>query len=256
MSSRLPLVVSVTALALPAAAFAIPQEPGKVVAAAQPGATSVQLLECNTGKRPSRRSAVFRAEMSQIATAERMRLRFSLIEKVGTTRVWSGVTKSEWRNSNPDVTRFAYQQRVVGLKPATKYRMTVTFQWLDGDGEVVAKDSSGSKVCRQRGKLPNLGIRDDVRMRQARTPGTYRYAVKIHNNGPARSPRTKLRLTVDGAEVDARPIGRLRSGERRLIRFVGPACRKNVRAEIDPGGVVREITEKDNVRITGCSVTP
>jgi len=256
MSSRFPLVAAVSSIlaALPAVALAAPG--ADVVAAAQPGSASVQLLECMSGKKAPQRSAVFRAEMTQIAAAQRMRLQFSLYEKVGTSTSWRRVIESHWHHANPGVKRFAYEQRVAGLRSATKYRMTVSFHWLDADGGVVAEASASSKACRQGGKLPNLGIRDDIKMREGSTRRTYRYVVRIYNSGPVRSPRSALRLVVDGAEVDVRPIGRLRKGERRTVRFVGPACKGEVRAELDPTDTVREITEKDNTRVTACTPAP
>jgi subtilase family serine protease len=130
--------------------------------------------------------------------------------------------------------------------------MGVKFQWLDGDGERIAAGFERSPACRQPGKLANLAIREDVHARQGPTKGTYRYAVLIHNNGKRTSPRTKLELRVDGAQVDVRPIGRLAPGERRTVRFVGPACKREVKARLDPKDAVREITEADNVRRTAC----
>jgi hypothetical protein len=256
MSSRLPLVAAVSSVlaVLPAVALAAPG--ADVVAAAQPGPASVQLLECVNGKKAPQRSALFRAEMTQIAVAQRMRLHFTLYEKVGSSTSWRRVLESPWHHSNPGVKRFAYQQRVAGLRSATKYRMKVSFHWLDADGNVVAESSANSKSCRQRGKLPNLGIRGAIKMREAATRGTYRYVVRIHNNGAAASPRSALRLVVDGAEVDVRPIGRLRKGERRTVRFVGPPCAGEVSAQLDPTDAVREVTEKDNTRVAACSPAP
>ena len=248
MTSRRPFSVVILALALLVLGAAPSAQ------AVEPGFANVALIDCSSGKRPEARSAVFLGEMSQIAEATQMRLRFDLSEKVGTSP-WRGVgpyAVGEWRYSKPDVKRLEYRQRVVGLKPATKYRMTVTFQWLDGDGRVVAERYLRSRPCRQRGKLPNLAFRDSIHTHPGPTPGTYRYAVRIHNNGVVASPPSELRLSVDGAEVDVRRIGRLRSGERRIVRFVGPACKGRVVAQLDPRDTVREITEQDNLKTSTC----
>jgi CARDB len=219
------------------------------------GSPQALLIECSHGKRPSDRSALFSGQMDQIADATGMRMRFDLSERIGSSTVWRDVASPAlrtWRYADPGVLRFLYRQRVDGLKEATAYRMTVRFRWLADDGSVVAKNSARSPVCRQPGKLPNLAVRDDVRARSGPTGGTYRYVVTFHNNGRVSSPPTKLKLRVDGAEVDVRPIGRLQPGERRRVRFVGPACEHDVQARIDPGNRVREITESDNLRTVPC----
>jgi hypothetical protein len=250
MSSRLPpAVVLLAALAVALSSSAAS------VAAVAPGGSEVTLVECRTGKAAGERSAIFRGEMSQMPQASQMRMRLELAERIGTS-VWRGIAglaPRGWRYSKPGIQRFVFDQTVLSLKPATRYRMSGSFQWLDDEGEVVARQSSTSSICRQRGKLPNPAIRDDVHARSGPTEGTYRYAIHVGNNGVAASPPFEVRLSVDGGEVDVRRVGRLRPRERRTLRFVGPACVGGVKAEIDPNDVVREITERDNVRRTPCS---
>jgi hypothetical protein len=254
-SRRVSLAVAVLAAAM-ASTFAVASAdvsvPG-VSAAVEPGPASVQLLECSRGKRASQRFALFRGRMSSIVEAEQMRMRFSLSEKIGASprRGVTGVP-SQWHYAKPGIERFSYRQRVVGLKPGTRYGVTVMFHWLGAKGEFVAERIVQSRTCRQRGKLPNLGVRDDIAVKQGPTPGTYRYVVKVQNNGFVPSPRTEVRLTVDGAEVDTRPIGRLLRRKRRKLEFVGPVCASTVSAQIDPADTVREITEQDNERTTAC----
>jgi hypothetical protein len=247
--SHLRTAVAVLGIAL---TFALPQVAG---AAASPGFAKVKLEECSTGKDPAQRWAVFRGEMRQIPEASQMQMRFDLAEKIGKS-VWRGVgplAVGKWHVSDPGIQRFIYRQRVENLKPATAYRMVVHFRWVDADSEQVAQRILRSAPCRQRGKLPNLAVRDDVHLRAGPAEGTYRYAVYIRNNGLKASPPTELRLAVDGAEVDVKRVGRLRSGQKRIVRFVGPACASEVTASLDPNDVVREITERDNVRTTSCS---
>jgi hypothetical protein len=248
MSSRLPpavVLLAALAVALSSAAASI---------AAAPGRAEIALVECRTGKTAGERSAIFRGDMGQIAQASQMRMRLDLSERIG-TGLWRGVAgyDRKWSYSKPGIQRLVFEQSVLNLKPATRYRMNGTFQWLDAEGRPVASRRLLSPICRQRGKLPNPAVRDDVRARPGPSPSTYRYAISLHNNGVVASPPFAVRLTVDGAEVDVRRVGRLRPRERRRIRFVGPACNGSVRAEIDPNDVVREITERDNVRTTACS---
>jgi hypothetical protein len=216
---------------------------------------SVTMLECSKDKAAADRRAVYRGEMDLIAAATHMQMRFELAEKVG-RGAWAGVAAPDlgvWREARPGIARFAYRQRVLGLQRGTAYRMAVDFRWLADGGKVVRQEAKRSPVCRQPGKLPNLRIRDRIVMKQGPTPDTARYLVKIGNTGRFKARRVELTLRVDGAEVNTVRIGRLRSGQRRTIRFVGPVCGTRIEAEIDPHDVVREITEKDNERVTSCT---
>lgn len=258
--NRAPILIAALAASssILVAAPGLAGEPRRVAAAAKPGQHSVELLKCSSGKKAAKRWALFRGEMKQIPEGVGMRMRFELSERIGTSP-WRGVHApglGEWLDANHGVSRFAYRQKVAGLKPATRYRVQVTFRWLEADGQMVAEAVSRSRACRQRGRLPNLAIRDEIALREGPTADTYRYAVRIGNNGQAASGRSELVLEVDGAEVDSRPIGRLKSGARRIVRFVGPACMGRVQARIDPKDVVREITEQDNVRTSGCVLSP
>jgi hypothetical protein len=253
MSSRAPTAAVLLALLVAVPASVASGSAG--AAAVQSGPARAQLLDCSTGREPSRRSAVFRGEMRQIADAAQMRMRLHLHERIGSTRVWrsvAGYGKPKWRYSRPDIQVLAYRESVLALKPATRYRMRIEFHWLDDAGEVRTKTSRRSPVCRQRGRLPNLAVRA-VRARPGPTDGTYRYVVALRNDGVVASPRSEVSLSVDGAEVDVRRFGRLAPRERRRVRFVGPACDGEVTAQVDPTDAVREITERDNTVRSRCS---
>jgi CARDB len=219
-----------------------------------PGEAAVQLLECRHDKATGDRWAVFRGEMKQIPAATGMRMRFDLSERVGRD-AWRGVKPyavGDWHAAKPGVTRFAYRQRVAGLKPGTRYRATVAFQWLDDAGGVVTFRRLPSPVCRQTGRLPNLAFRGDAQTRPGPTAETAHYKVRIVNDGRAPAGRSALQLSVDGADVDSRPTGKLAAGERAVVRFVGPVCADRIRVRLDPDDVVREVTERDNLRVTRC----
>ncbi len=257
MSSRLSSLAVALVVAGAAIAIAAPRAPSAVAQTAGSSGVVVQMLECSKGKSVAARRAVFRGEMKQIEGATRMQMRFELAEKVG-RGVWLDVNAPDlgvWRESKAGIKRFAYRQRVLGLQRGTAYRMTVRFRWLTDDGEVVREDDKRSPVCRQPGKLANLKIRDRILVKRGPTPDTARYVVKVGNNGRVKARGVELTLRVDGAEVNTIRIGRLRGGQRRTLTFVGPRCATSVEAEIDPRHVVREITEKDNERVTSCAPT-
>jgi hypothetical protein len=255
VTSRTPiaLVVSVAAAAL---ALLPAYDSGR---AAPPKADhgSAELVECAHGKQAKDRRATFRGEMTQLGgsdTAWRMQMRFALSERVG-RGVWIGLSApgiGVWREARPGIVRFAYRQRVVALQKGTSYRALVEFRWLSADGKVFRRESERSPVCRQPGRLPNLKVRDSVAIQPGPTQSTRRYAVKVGNTGTATARQVELMLLVDGAEVDIRTIGRVNSGDRRTVTFVGPVCASRVEARIDPHAAIRELTERDNAMRTAC----
>lgn len=243
----------VTVLAVLALALVVVPDGGRAATAAASG--SAELVECKRGKQAKDRLAVFRGEMTQIEGATRMLMRFHLYEKVG-LGTWLGIRAPGVnlpREARPGITRFAYRQRVLNLKKGAAYRVGITFRWYDADGREVEHEIADSPVCRQPGKLPNPRIRDSIKVGDGPTPETARYAVRVHNTGKVTVNNVLLRLSVDGAEVDARKIGRLKPGQRRSIGFVGPVCRGEVVAQLDPDNLVPELSERDNIMRTPCS---
>jgi hypothetical protein len=244
---------AVAALAILVLALVVVPDGGRAATVAANG--SAELVECQRGKQAKDRLAVFRGEMAQVDGATRMLMRFSLYEKVGIGS-WLGIPApgiNRPREARPGITRFAYRQRVLNLKKGAAYRVGIVFRWYDADGKEVKHEIADSPVCRQPGKLPNPRIRDSVKVGDGPTPETPRYAVRVHNTGTVTVNNVLLRLTVDGAEVDTRKIGRLKPGQRRSIRFVGPVCRDEVVARLDPDNLIPEISERDNVMRTPCS---
>jgi len=257
MSSRVLSVVATALLAAVAGYGLAGAGPASDTAtAAEAGQARALLLNCLRGKRPADRAAWYVGEMDQVPSGQRMRMRFTLYERIGTSKHWRRIASPSlraWHLSDAGVKRFIYRQHVDGLKEATAYRMSIDFQWLDASGERIASAVRESGICRQPGKLANLAFRDDVHGRPGRAPGTYGYAARIHNNGAAPSAPTEIELRVNGAQVDVKRVGRLAPGERRMIRFVGPACTSGVEGRLDPASRVREISEGDNVVTVPCS---
>lgn len=238
----------VAALAAVIALVALADRPA---AAAKPdlaAATGVQLLECSTGKQPSKRFALFRGSMSQVPGGQAMRMQYQLGERVG-RGIWRRVSApglKVWHAAQPGVQQFAYRQKIDGLAPATSYRVHVTFEWLDAAGRSLGLMVKRSPTCRQPGRLANLHPRGGLTVAAGPTEQTRLYGVQVRNTGTAAARNVAVRLRVDGAEVDVRSIGSLRSRQARGIRFVGPVCSRSVTVEVDPADTVREISERDN----------
>lgn len=240
------LAVAVTAFL----AFAVAPLSPALAAQPIPGQPAVALVECSTGKQPSSRVAVFRGSMASYPGTQSMRLNFRLRERIGSSRVWKPVrvpALEVLHTSQPGVAQFAYNQRIDALQPGTSYRVSVNFEWLGADGKPFAHATLRSKTCRQPGKLPNLQPYGEWSVNPGPTPDTAYYRFQVRNTGLGVARGVELRLLVDGAEIDVRSFKLLRSRQSAGTRFVGPACRKLIRVEVDPRDRVREISEKDNV---------
>ncbi len=251
MSSRTPIAVVTMALI---ASTCVSSGAAEAATEPVPGKPAVKLLDCSSGKTPSSRSAVFRGSMVQLPEGEGMRMRFQLGERIG-RGVWRAVSApglGVWHASLPGVGRFAYRQRIDALRKGTAYRVHVTFEWQDAQGNRLAEAVKRSKACHQPGRLPNLHPRGGLTLRPGPTPDTFRYLVQVRNTGMAVARGVEVRMRVDGAEVDVRSIGSLRSRQTRRVRFVGPVCTGSVKLEVDPDDTVREVTEADNSRRFAC----
>lgn len=254
MSSRLSIAFATAGLAIAGLAW-----PGVGTAASAPKTAAngaAELLECSRGKQAKDRRLLVRGSMTQIPGGTRMVMRLHLREKVG-TEPWRGAHAPGInlpREARPGVTEFAYRQRVLALKKGASYRISITFRWYDADGREIEHQIAESPICRQPGKLPNPKIRDSIKVADGPTPDTRRYVVRIGNTGRVGVGKVLLRLSVDGAEVDTRRIGKLAAGQRRSVGFVGPVCRGEVVALLDPGNLIAEVSERDNLMRTPCDL--
>jgi len=253
MSSRLPIGLAAL-VATVASGLAWSPDSGAAGGGARAAADgSVELVECNRGRRAADRSALFRGEMRRIAGAAGMRMRFALAERVG-RGPWRAVQApglDSWRVARPGVALFAYRQRVAALAPGTGYRATVVFQWLDAAGAPIARQTARSATCRQGGALPELTVRR-VAVDAGPTDDTARYRVVVVNRGRAPAAGVGVELSVDGAAVDTLTVGRLPARARRRVTFFGPRCLEELSVDVDPDGRIREHQKRDNLRVFGC----
>jgi hypothetical protein len=228
---------------------------GATVATAYTGGrrtASVWLSKCSR----SHHSAVFHGRMRRVHGTERMRMRFTVLERVGdddfepvrAPALW------RWRKSRPGVRVFGFRQRLRGLMAGADYRARVDFRWLDGDGDVIRRARRRSGLCRQYGPLPNLRV-ESLRAGQTATPGTSRYVVRVSNSGRRTARQVPVALSVDGASLDRRLVASVAPGEDVPVAFVGPSCEGDdspVEATVDPDDAIRESREGDNRREAAC----
>ena len=209
----------------------------------------VRLFSCSRADH----SAVFYARMRAVRAGERMAIRFALLRRDGSGRFRRvrAPGLGGWRTSKPGVRVLGWRQRVNGLEEGRAYRLQVRFRWYDAEGHRIRATRRRSRTCRQYEALPNLTTRL-LWSAPSDHPAFHRYAAELANRGEAEAPSARLRLLVDGAEVDTRTLAALRPGETRVVYFTGPPCARSLEAVADPDGAVVESSEADNRHAVPC----
>jgi CARDB len=230
-------VLATAALGAAASAAAVDTQPARV-----------SLLDCSFQDH----SATFYARMKLVDGADRMALRFTLLERTGVEgdKPVKAPGLSRWHWSKPGVLALRYRQRVRNLEQNASYRARVDFRWYSASGEEIQRVQRRSPRCRQFVTLPNLTTRI-TRVAHTDVPGVMRYEALVTNTGQAAAASVPLRLSVDGDVVDtiSFPLG---AGEEKFVVIRGPYCQSLVRAEADPEKAIAETSEADNAHELTC----
>jgi uncharacterized repeat protein (TIGR01451 family) len=232
-------------------AFLLVALPSSAAGQSQPA--SVRTVKCSL----TDHEAIFYARMQRLGGADRMALRFTLLERGGDDAFEpvKAPGLGRWQRSRSGVNTFSYRQGVRGLLENAVYRMRVDFRWYSPEGEVVEELRRRSPSCRQYVDLPNLRARV-VGAVAAAVPGVVRYSVRVSNDGPADATEVPLALIVDGNVVDTVSVPSLAAGEVRFVTVRGPDCRQTVEVQADPDGAIAESSEDDNVHAISCTELP
>lgn len=218
----------------------------------QASPATVRLLACSRVEQ----RAVFYARMRSVPGSVRLALRLRLLERAAGAADFGPVAApglGRWRRSKPGVAAFGFRQAVRGLSPGASYRTEVDYRWYRRGGRVVRRARRRSAVCRQVVPLPNLRAELLSARPYARRPDVLRYLARVTNGGAAPALAVPVRLVVDGASVDTRTIARLTRGESVTLAFPGPPCADLAEVDVDPGNVVPESLETDNVDALACA---
>ena len=212
----------------------------------------VSLLECSFESH----SATFYARMKLVEGADRMALRFTLLERTGVEgdKAVKAPGLSRWHWSKPGVRALRYRQGVRNLDENATYRARVDFRWYSAAGVEVERVQRRSPRCRQFLTLPNLTTQI-TRVMHTNVPGVMRYEMLVTNAGQAAVASVPLRLSVDGDVIDtvSFPLG---AGEAKTVVIRGPQCRQLVRAEADPEKLIAETSDGDNGHELSCGNLP
>jgi hypothetical protein len=214
----------------------------------------IRMLACAPWEKQFGGAVTYAARMTAVPGTARMRLRIRLFEKVGDGRFERVPAEGlgVWRKSRRGASAFRYEQRVRGLHRGAVYRVVVHYRWIGEDGEPILTARRRSRQCSQAGGQPNLRI-PAVSVKSGEVEGTAVYKVKVANRGTAPAQSVRVVLRVDGEVVDeAEVIDVLEPNEVRTVTFNGPVCRRHMRVVVDPGQLIAESNEDDNVRDPSC----
>ena len=208
----------------------------------------VSLLDCSFADH----SATFYARMKLIDGADRMALRFTLLERTGVEgdKAVKAPGLSRWRWSKPGVLALRYRQGVRNLEQNATYRARVDFRWYSASGTEVQRAQRRSPRCRQFLTLPNLTTRI-TRVARTNVPGVMRYEALVTNVGQTALASVPIRLSVDGDVVDTISFP-LEAGEAKSVVIRGPHCQRLARVEADPEKAIAETSEADNAHELNC----
>ncbi|HVS29440.1 MAG TPA: CARDB domain-containing protein [Solirubrobacteraceae bacterium] len=224
-------------------------------AVALAGAPSVRagLVWCTHGLDPQARAAVFEGSMSSLRRADRMQMRFELLQGLpgAALEPVQAPGLGDWQSARPGVRRFQFRQRVDSLAAPARYRAVLTFRWFDRSGRQVAQIQRRSPVCDQPDLRPALRV---TRIVGQRVKDAASYGVTVRNAGRGDAPAFDLALVVDGAPLPAQPVEGLAAGEFRQLTVSGPACAAggSVEAILDPAGKVDQATRDGDVHAVTC----
>jgi hypothetical protein len=246
MRAKLTIAAAVIAVSVPAAAaVAGPDSPQTGLRLA-----SVRLAECVHAQH----TAAFYGRMRRVPGADRMGMRFTLLDRSGVTepvpvRVPGlGI----WRKSRPGRMGFGFTQRVRSLLDGHAYRVRVDFRWYAEDGSVIRRARRRSPTCRQFVRRANLTV-EVLGAKKTATAGVLRYFVAVRNDGRVAATNAAVRLAVDGAEVNTKTVPLLAAGDESSLSFSGPACESSVQAAADPENAIPESSETDNTQTKSCA---
>jgi len=219
-------------------------------------AARVSVADCHPSDDVAQRYASFNGQMHTISGAQRMAMRFTLLERLGHGLAgFKPVPLSDlkpWRSSKSGARTFIYTQRVTALRDDGAYRMRVQFRWYGANKKVLRTTTLRSRSCRQPAPLPNLTI-TSITSAPAAVAGQRIYSITVGNSGRGDARNLPVVLKVDGSVVGSSRIDLLPGEESGVVQIQGPSCAFSVRAVADPDGVIPETTDSDNALTLPCA---
>jgi hypothetical protein len=229
---------------------------GAAPATAADSTARVALTSCTTGLSAGERTAVYEGRMRRVSGTRKMQMRFALQWRQSGAKRWSAVKApglGSWVSSNPGVKSYTFTKRIENLGAPASYRVLVRFRWLDARGHTIDSDSIVARPCRQPDLRANL-VPKRVYSERIGDPDRRRYVVVVRNEGQTAAGAFDVGF---GGLAPAHVVD-LGPGVSTLVSFDAPRCDgpANLTAIVDPGALIDEADEDDNMLSVPCPVAP
>jgi hypothetical protein len=216
----------------------------------------VTLVSCTTGLASADRTVVYEGRMRRISGTRRMQMRFALQWRQPGSKRWLGLKApglGSWVSSNRGVNSYTFTKRIENLAAPASYRVVVRFRWLDARGHTIDSDSIVARPCRQPDLRPNL-VPKRVYAERIDDPERRRYVVVVRNEGATAAGA----FDVGFSALAPAHVVDLGPGVSTLVSFEAPRCDApaNLTATVDPGALIDEADEDDNMLSVPCPVPP
>jgi CARDB len=223
-------------------------------------ALAARLTACTAGPTVAERAAAFTGSMPAEPGAQRMAMRFDLLERLPGEAELTAVRVrglGVWHRSRRGRPGFVFTQRVQGLAAPGTYVAVVRFRWYDAQGHVVRSARRRTAECRQPDQRADLRVGAVVATRGP-VPGSARYRVVVRNDGPGAAGPFDVVVTPNGTPQPAQRLGGLAPGARVPVVVIGPRCApgSTLRVVVDAGAEVAEVEESDDVVDQVCPLAP
>jgi hypothetical protein len=213
------------------------------------------LDSCQTALVAGDRSAVFSGSMPPVARTRRMRMRFDLYVKRGSTTKWRRVRTPKWgiwHVSRPRVPGFVFTKVVDGLAAPASYRATVRFRWYDKHRQLIRSAKRTTAPCLEPDPRPDLRLSSLAAM--PLSSGNARYTLVVANAGLGVAGPFGIVLAIGDRRVPIANVAGLAAGQQRAVTLDAPSCTSADKISIllDPDGTVDQAGGRDATVMRRC----
>jgi hypothetical protein len=218
----------------------------------KPVPLAAKVASCTTGADPTARAAAFTASMPAASQTKRMQLRFTLMQRLGTSPKapfkkvavpgWGG-----WVTSDPGRQGFVFTKRIDALTAPADYRAVVAFRWLDANGHAQRTATRTTPICDQPDPRPDLVLAGLDAAPVGKTQAAY--TVSVENEGHGDADPFAVTITVGGVVSGPITLGPVAPGAQVTGSLAAPRCEpgSTVTVALDVADTVTESVEGDDV---------
>jgi hypothetical protein len=212
--------------------------------------TSAKVNSCVSANTYANRKIELSGRMAALPSANggKLQMRFDVFRKFNESRRFRLLTADglgTWLgNTEPTATVYVRNIALTQIETATQYKARVRYRWLDADGNVVAKKTRYTKICKQTAKLPDPELLSVFKYPNPGEPTTT-YVVRIYNLSKSEAVNLPVSLAIDGQPPATQMIDSIEGKQLVNLTFSDlPSCTTEKYVRIDPFNVVRQRQEQ------------